>query len=297
MNPVVILGSTGMIGSTLVKYFCELQIPFIEINREGVGIASGIKVIQFNASEGNVEELVSRFPQNTTFINLIGVIRHKIDLKDEKSIQNAKRVNSVFPKELATQAERINGKVIQIATDCIYSGKAGRYTENSIPDPVDVYGDTKLNGEFAANNLLTLRVSVIGKEIRDHIELMDWVVDQLPNAELKGFANHLWNGITSLHFAKLVGSLIAQNFFSPGTFHIVPGNSISKFDLVSLIARLAGRDDLVVLKTQDTNTVNRTLSTVFPDFNSMLWQSAGYEVPPTIEVMMEEYFGWFSLQS
>jgi dTDP-4-dehydrorhamnose reductase len=297
MNPVVILGSTGMIGSTLVKYFSELQIPFIEINREGIGIAPRSKAIQFNASDGNVEELVSSFPQNTTFINFIGVIRHKINLKDEESIQNAKRVNSVFPKELATQAERIHGRVIQIATDCIYSGKAGKYTEHSIADPVDVYGDTKFNGEFAANNLLTLRVSVIGREIRDHIELMDWIIDQSPNAVLNGFANHLWNGITSLHFAKLVGSLIIHNLFSPGTFHIVPGNSISKFELVSLIARLANRDDLVVLKTQDTNTVNRTLSTVFPDFNSMLWQSAGYEVPPTIEVMTEEYFGWLSLQS
>ena len=297
MNPVVILGSTGMIGSTLVKYFSELQIPFIEVNRKGIGIAPGSKAIKFNASNGDVEELVSSFRQNTIFVNLIGVIRHKINLNDEELIQNAKRLNSVFPKELATQAERIHGRVIQIATDCIYSGKTGRYTEHSIPDPVDVYGDTKLNGEFAANNLLTLRVSVIGKEIQDHIELMDWVIDQLPNAELKGFANHFWNGITSLHFAKLVGSLIAQNLFSPGTFHIVPGNSISKFELVSLVARLANRDDLVVLETLDMNAVNRTLSTEFPDFNSMLWQSAGYEVPPTIEVMTEEYFVWLSLQS
>jgi len=94
-----------------------------------------------------------------------------------------------------------------------------------------------------------------------------------------------------------VGSLITLNLFSPGTFHIVPGNSISKFELVSLIARLANRDDLVVLQTQDTNAVNRTLSTEFPDFNSMLWQSAGYEAPPTIEAIAEEYFGWLSQQS
>lgn len=286
-----------MIGSTLVKYFSELQIPFIEVNREGLGIAPGNIAIQFNASDGNVEELVSSFPENTIFVNLIGVIRHKINLNDEESIKNAKRVNSVFPKELASQAERIKGRVIQIATDCIYSGKTGRYTEHSIPDPVDVYGDTKLNGEFVANNLLTLRVSVIGREIRNHIQLMAWVIGQSPNSEIKGFTNHLWNGITALHFAKLVASLVIHNLFSPGTFHIVPGNSISKFELVSLIARLANRDDLVVLETQDTNTVNRTLSTVSPDFNSMIWHSAGYEVPPTIEVMTEEYFGWLSLQS
>lgn len=297
MNPVVILGSTGMIGSTLVKYFSELQIPFIEVNREGIGITPGNKAIQFNAANGDIQELISNFPKNTTFINLMGVIRHKIDLKDYKSIQNAKVVNSVFPKELAKQAEVIHGRVIQIATDCIYSGKEGGYTEFSNADPVDVYGETKHKGECIANNLMTLRVSVIGKEMRNHIELMDWVINQEPKAELKGFENHLWNGITSLHFAKLVATIIAHNFFSPGTFHIVPGNSISKFELISLTARLANRGDLVVLKTRDTNTVNRTLSSDFPDFNSMLWRTAGYEVPPTIEAMVGEYFGWMSQQS
>ena len=297
MNPVVILGSTGMIGSALFKYFSELQIPFIEVNREGIGIAPGSKAIQIEAAHGDLQEFISNFSINTTFINLIGVIRHKIDSRDEASAQNAKLVNSVFPQELTKAAEKIQGRVIQIATDCIYSGKAGGYTELSKADPVDVYGQTKHEGECMASNLMTLRVSVIGKEIRNHIELMDWVINQEPKAELKGFENHLWNGITSFHFAKLVGSIIVRNLFSPGTFHIVPGNSISKFELVSLIARLANRVDLAVLGTLDANSVNRTLSTEYPDFNSMLWQSAGYEAPPTIEVMVGEYFDWLLQQS
>jgi dTDP-4-dehydrorhamnose reductase len=286
-----------MIGSALIKYFSEVQIPFIEVNREGIGIAPESKAIQIEAAHGDLQGFISNFPVDTTFINLIGVIRHKIDLSDESSTQNAKLVNSVFPQELTKAAEKIQGRVIQIATDCIYSGKAGGYTELSKADPIDLYGHTKHEGEFTASNLMTLRVSVIGKEIRNHIELMDWVINQEPKAELRGFQNHLWNGITSLHFAKLAATIIVHNLFSPGTFHIVPGNSKSKFDLVSLIARLAKKDDLVVLETQDTNTVNRTLSTEFPDFNSMLWQSAGYEVPPTIEAMAEEYFGWLSEQS
>jgi dTDP-4-dehydrorhamnose reductase len=297
MNPVVILGSTGMIGSTLVKYFSELKIPYIEVNREGIGTFPGSNAIQFDAAKGNVQELISNFPQDTTFINLIGVIRHKIDLNNQESIQNAKAVNSIFPQELTNQALACDGRVIQIATDCIYSGKVGKYTEHSSADPIDLYGKTKFDGEYKADNLMTLRVSVIGREIRNHIELLDWVINQSPSAEVRGFENHFWNGITSLHFAKLVGSLITLNLFSPGTFHIVPGNTISKFELVSLIARLANRDDLVVLETQDTSAINRTLSTEFPDFNSMLWRSAGYEVPPTIEAMAEEYFGWLSQQS
>ncbi len=297
MNPVVILGSTGMIGSTLVKYFSELQISYIEVNREGIGTFPGSNAIQFDAAKGNVQELISNFPQDTTFINLIGVIRHKIDLNNQESIQNAKAVNSIFPQELNKQTLACDGRVIQIATDCIYSGKNGKYTEHSSADPIDLYGKTKFDGEYKADNLMTLRVSVIGREIRNHVELLDWVINQSPSAEVRGFENHFWNGITSLHFAKLVGSLITLNLFSPGTFHIVPGNSISKFELVSLIARLANRDDLVVLETQDSSAINRTLSTEFPDFNSMLWQSAGYEVPPTIEAMAEEYFGWLSQQS
>lgn len=297
MNPVVILGSTGMIGSSLVKYFSEIHIPFIEVNREGIGISPDTQAFQFDANNGSLQNFISNFPQETTFINLIGVIRHKIDINDKINLENARLINSVFPQELTRAVEKNQGRVIQIATDCIYSGKAGGYTEHSSADPVDVYGYSKFEGEFAADNLLTLRVSVVGKEIRNHVELMDWVTFQSPNAELKGFENHRWNGITSLHFAKLVASIIVHNLFSPGTFHIVPGNSISKFGLISLIARFSNRGDLAVLETQDVRTVNRTLSTEFPEFNSMLWQSAGHEVPPTIEAMVEEYFNWLPQQS
>jgi dTDP-4-dehydrorhamnose reductase len=297
MNSVVILGSTGMIGSTLVKYFHELNIPIIEVNREGVGVARASGVVQFDALSDNIYKLVSNFPKNTTFINLFGVIRHKIDLESEESIKSAKLLNSFFPKELTKAVQEVNGGVIQIATDCIYSGKAGGYTEFSKADPVDLYGKSKYDGECMSSNLMTLRVSAIGREYRNHIELMDWVIYQKPKATLKGFENHLWNGITTLHFAKLVASIIINKLFTPGTFHIVPGNSISKFELVSLIARHSNRSDLTILKTRDSNTVNRTLSTDFPDFNSMIWVSAGYEFPPTIEVMVGEYFDWLLQQS
>jgi dTDP-4-dehydrorhamnose reductase len=91
---------------------------------------------------------------------------------------------------------------------------------------------------------MTLRVSVIGHETKGHFELMDWVVNQKPNAEVRGFRNHLWNGVTSLHFAKIVDSVIHKKLFTSGTFHIVPGDLVSKMELVSMIASLSGRNDL-----------------------------------------------------
>lgn len=297
MKPVVIFGSTGMIGSTVAKYLSELRIPIIEVNREGIRIAEGSQVVQFDAAKDDIHNLISVFPEGTYFVNLIGVIRHKIDIGNNTSIQNAKLVNSMFPQRLLSSVDEINGRVIQIATDCVYSGSLGGYSEHSKADPVDVYGKTKHEGECVASNVMNLRVSVIGREIRNHVELMDWVVNQELEAKLEGFDNHLWNGITSLQFAKLVASIITNKLFSAGTFHIVPGNSITKYELVSLIARLANRADLNVLKTQDALAVNRTLSTELPDFNSMLWQSAGYEALPTIESMVEEYFSWLSQQS
>jgi dTDP-4-dehydrorhamnose reductase len=294
-RPVVVLGTTGMIGSTVSKYLAETQSKVIEVNRSHFAIAARNELINFDVLNDDVSWLVSQIPSNSTVLNLIGLIRHKIHENDQQSIEDAKIVNTTFSQKLVNESKKQGIKVIQIATDCIFSGKTGMYSEKSPADPVDVYGKTKYEGEIHSSNLMTIRVSVIGNEIKGYFELMDWVMKQKPNAEVRGFRNHLWNGITSLHFA-IVDAVIHKNLFASGTFHIVPENLVSKLELVTMIASISGRNDLKILETLDSESVNRSLSTAFPHFNSMIWQSAGYESPPTIRSMLEEYFDWSRLR-
>ena len=96
-------------------------------------------------------------------------------------------------------------KIYQIATDCVYDGSNKLYSENSLHNPLDVYGKSKSLGEVDNKNFFNIRASIIGKEIKNHKSLYDWFRNQNKNSKVNGFTNHLWNGITTKSFRKYFG--------------------------------------------------------------------------------------------
>ena len=290
MRPIVLLGSTGMIGSAVARHLTQKFDKIIEVNRSGLPVIRSNTIFKFDIENQDTQVLCEVIPENALLINLTGVIRHKIS--DEQTKKSSKIVNSEFPKVLSKSFDGQDIRILQIATDCVFSGIRGNYSEHSIPDPIDEYGLSKAEGEMLEQNLLTLRVSVIGKELRNHVELMDWVLTKPKNDKVIGYTNHFWNGITSLHFAKLVCGIVENNLEVYGTYHVVPRDKVSKFELVNKIAAAAGRNDLKIEPQLATSAVDRTLITANPEFNSMLWKLAGYEEPPSINEMIDEYFRW-----
>ena len=100
--------------------------------------------------------------------------------------------------------------MIQIATDCVYSGKTGGYNEDSLHDALDAYGKTKSLGEVRSSTFLNIRSSIIGPEINHKVLLLEWFLKQPKGAVLNGFSNHLWNGVTTLQFAELCLTIIKK---------------------------------------------------------------------------------------
>lgn len=70
----------------------------------------------------------------------------------------------MFPHRLADAAARRGQRVIEIATNGVFSGRDAPYDEQSAHDPRDVYGKTKSLGERAASGVVRLRCSIIGPE-------------------------------------------------------------------------------------------------------------------------------------
>jgi dTDP-4-dehydrorhamnose reductase len=155
-----------------------------------------------------------------------------------------------------------------------------------------LYGYSKVLGEHIDMNLLTLRCSLIGRELSSRLEFLEWVLGHSPENSLKGFTNHHWNGITTLAFAKIVSGLIEGEKFTPGTFHVLPKDSVSKFELAKVISINFGMTDTKVTQSQSPKAINRTLATNFMQFNGDLWNAAGYNKVPTISEMVKEYSLW-----
>jgi dTDP-4-dehydrorhamnose reductase len=140
---------------------------------------------------------------------------------------------------------------------------------------------------------MNIRTSIIGREIRHHKSLWDWVIGQEDGASVNGFTNHLWNGVTTLAFAKLVNGIMLENLFQASTQHVIPKNLITKDILLQTILKNESRSDVKVNPIESSVQINRTLSTRNQNLTQKLWLSAGYQDVPTIEHLIEEFSSWY----
>lgn len=292
MSRVAILGSTGMLGSTLTKYLSNGQNQVLEFNRAGKPVVSGnfSKVLDIT-NEQSVDEFLNH--DNFDYVvNGIGLIKQLINDDSEADINLAYKVNSDFPFILNEYSENSSTPVFQIGTDCVYSGSDGMYDESSKFDCTDIYGVSKVVGENRSKSLMTIRCSIIGHEVHSKVSLMDWFLNQPLRASVKGFTNHYWNGVTTLDFAKIIEGIISTGNLIPGTTHLIPANRLSKYELLEIISQNFKREDISIEAFEAPEFINRTLSTIYPDRNSDLWSAAGYNQPPTVQEMIKNYALW-----
>lgn len=239
---VLVLGGSGMLGWMVQDYLQSVnQLSVTSSLRENKyqdKIKSRIRLF-------DVEEFLVKpnkygwLNEFDYIINCIGVIKPYCKDDDPVGVVRAVRINALFPHELA----KLKPRIIQIATDCVFSGKVGKYTEISLHDPGDVYGKTKSLGEvFGYRNFLNIRCSIIGPEIHGHLNLLDWFLSQKENTELTGFTHHKWNGVTTLQFARVCEKIILEEKFEAlrskhHAYHFVGNTTVTKYRLLQLFAK------------------------------------------------------------
>lgn len=287
---IVVLGGSGMLGIGVMSALRDAGVHDFSYSTRSGAAVGGFESHSHFAFDANLAdfETLATFAKGGYVINCIGVIKPHIKDDNGPQRRNAMLINGLFPDALGQVAMESGFKVLQIATDCVYSGRKGSYVETDPFDATDVYGKTKSLGEVPSDNFMHLRVSIIGPEAGRSTSLFEWVRNQPKDAQINGFIDHEWNGVTTYHFGKLCLGITRNDLFRAGTFHIVPGSRLSKYELVSALAHRAGRKDIRITPKPSGVVVDRTLETLYPDFNLALWQAAGYETPPSVEAMVAE---------
>jgi len=241
-----------------------------------------------DADQASVSTLLELLDGAQWVINCIGITKPYIREDRPAETERAIRINALFPHHLA-DAARIGGfQVLQIATDCVFSGMRRNYVEHDQHDALDIYGKTKSLGEVRSEGMHHLRVSIVGPEPLRHAFLLDWFLNQAIGNSVKGFTNHEWNGVTTLHFARICHGVIRRGLTCGHLHHVVPSDVVSKAELLRCFARSYGRPDMTIFRTEAETAVNRTLAASNPTFNRQLWEAAGYPQPPTVAQMIDE---------
>ncbi len=235
---VLILGATGMLGSTLLRLF-HLQ-PGLEV----IGTARSRSAkdllpptlhpsLLLDVDVENDEQVLQLMTRTRpdVVINCIGLVKQ---ISESQLAQSAIRINSLLPHRLADFCGLFDARFIQISTDCVFSGRAGMYSESDFADADDLYGRSKYLGEVDYPHALTLRTSIIGHELNGSRSLLNWFLAQ--DGPVMGFERAVFSGLPTVELGRIILHHVLPNKGLSGIYHL-SAEPISKFDLLTLVAR------------------------------------------------------------
>lgn len=272
----MVLGGNGMLGHKMFQAlregfsgtFCTVREdtrkpPFDRVELlQGDDVVRGVDVTNFSA----LEVILSAFRPEYV-VNCVGVIKQRAEaISPIPSIT----VNSLLPHKLAQVTARWGGRIIHFSTDCVFSGKRGEYSEEDHSDAVDLYGKTKFLGEVAVANALTLRTSIIGRELTRHRSLLDWFRAQNKKT-VRGYRRVIYSGVTTNYLAELVASIIQQHPGLNGLYQVA-SEPISKYDLLCLLREAYQLD--VCTEPDDLEVSDRSMRC------DRLREAIAYKCPP-----------------
>lgn len=233
---VLIVGCSGMLGHKLWQVLSrdhDTRVTFREsFSRYAfLGLFDAGRAVT-NVSAHDFDTVVRAFAsaRPEVVVNCIGIVKQQAAAKDPlQSIA----INSLFPHRLAGLCQATGARLIHISTDCVFSGSKGNYTETDAPDAEDVYGRSKLLGEVSGEGCLTIRTSIIGRELESSHGLVEWFLSQ-QGKTVRGYQKAIFSGFTTLALARIIGNIIEKHSSLEGLYQ-VSAEPISKFDLLHLV--------------------------------------------------------------
>lgn len=276
MTNILVLGVSGMLGSMVFDYLSKNP------NFKVYGTVRNSKFLKdkiylFDAYEiSQLEDQQFLDLKIEYIVNCIGITKPFSKDDNPEGVKRAILINSDFPWKLASYAKKYNIKVIQIGTDCVYSGKKGKYSETDLHDPLDVYGKSKSLGEVFDGSMLIIRCSIIGPEVKKETNfLLEWFLSQPNGGKIGGFEHHIWNGVTTLQFAQLCEQIISNNIYNQlvqkfYVHHYVPNNTVNKYQLMHIFNDIFEKNLKINRVNKPEQKLDRSLATKYSNLDKIM---------------------------
>jgi len=279
---ILVLGGDGMLGHELFTQLrarhevrATLRQPLAAYSGKGLfdsgNAFAGIDV----RIAGRVETVVGEFRPEAV-VNAAGIVKQRAESEDAiASIE----VNALMPHRLALACRAAGARLVHLSTDCVFSGSRGGYREEDPPDPVDLYGRSKLLGEVSGEGALTLRTSMIGLGLYRKTSLVDWFLAQ--SGRVAGYRNAVFSGLTTRELVRVIGRLLENHPQASGLYHLSAA-PISKLELLlklrerlALKLEIAPVDEPRIDRSLDATRFRRVFGYAAPSWDEMLDELAG----------------------
>jgi len=263
---ILILGGDGMLGHKLLQHFQSAHSARVTLRQDLTAYEHFALFNPRNAYAGvdvrssdRIQEVLADFRPEVA-VNAIGIVKQRTDAKE--SIPSLE-INALFPHRLAVMCKAVGARLIHMSTDCVFSGRKGNYAEYDSSDAEDLYGRTKFLGELREPHCITLRTSIIGRELSRKTGLVEWFLAQ-KGGRCQGFSRAIFSGLTSQALAEVMADLIEKYPGMSGLYH-VSGEPIPKYDLLQLMnevyclgVMIERDDDFVYDRSLDSTRFRKT---------------------------------------
>jgi dTDP-4-dehydrorhamnose reductase len=236
LSKYLVLGSNGLLGHVVSLYLKEHGEDVTCLSKSYSSVTNNELIDLSNLT--NLQEYLEE-NEFEWIINCAGVLNKSVD----ENLFEAITINSLLPHFLQRTLKGNKTRIVHISTDCVFDGKIGGYSEESIPSANDNYGITKRLGEIVSNSSLTIRTSIVGPEIGSNKKgLYDWFMKS--KVKVNGYSSVFWSGVTTLQLAKFIHSLKMKEI--NGLINYVNNSKISKYDLLNLFKSTFQKDIEVI---------------------------------------------------
>jgi len=258
---ILILGAGGMLGHQIAKtlhsrfpksVYGMIRKPKSHYEKYGFlpqeRFFDGIDVLETEALLRLLDEVRPQW-----IVNCVGITLRK---SESKNFSKCMEINAVLPHRLALWARHNEAKVIHFGTDCVFDGKKGSsYKDFDQPTATDLYGTSKYLGEITDPFSLTLRLSIVGRELDSNSELVEWFLQQ-KGKTIKGFSQTIYSGLSTPTVAKEVARIIQDHPQLSGLYQVA-SEPISKYDLLQLLNEHFANN--TTIEREDQHISNKSL--------------------------------------
>jgi dTDP-4-dehydrorhamnose reductase len=273
-NRVLVLGASGMLGHQVMSVLASTagleacgtvrseqsarRLPIALRPR----VTAGIDACDPVALAEHLEIV-----RPSVVVNAVGIVKQLPGAEDPITCIE---INALLPHRLAELCGRMGARLVQVSTDCVFSGRKGNYSESDPPDPQDLYGRSKLLGEVDVPHAITLRTSIIGNELDGQAShgLIGWFLNQQTQA--LGYTRAIFSGLPTVELATVIRDHVLPRPDLHGVYQVA-ARPISKYELLKLVAKQYGKS--IDLKPVDEPVIDRSLNP------ARFQEATGYQAP------------------
>lgn len=286
---ILILGGSGMLGHRLwVNLRKEHEVwvtvrqtlsPFPELSE------FPSKYVRTDVDASNFDQVTRALAsiQPDLVINCIGLIKQMGHLARDPIMSIS--LNALLPHRISLICRAARIRMIHISTDCVFSGKKGNYLESDESDAEDLYGRSKFLGEVTyPPHSITLRTSIIGRELKTRLGLIEWFLSQKDGDTVRGYKRAIFTGFTTDELSRIIMDKVIPNPELTGLYH-VSSDPINKYDLLQIANRAFDRkinilpdEEFFMDRSLDSTRFRKATGYQPPSWTEMIQEMAGDEL-------------------